>query len=809
MGGGGLVLQKFVQTFTASGSWTAPDGLAGPPAVYAWGPSGSSQAGTVGVSSGGAGGGGAFGGEPALGGVSAGTVLTVTIGAAGSGTATTVTGGSVTVQGNAGGNASGLGGGAAGTAGSNTEHEAGGLGGNGINGSSGCGGGGGGSAGSTGAGGTGGSGSAAAPGAGGAAGTGAAGPPSLAGKAGGVGATSTGPAAGNGTVPGSAAGGGSAGSSFAAAGTGAGGQVIIVWQVYAAIPAVHQHRGPSRAYTRGALVATVNQQAAPPPGTVQPRPTLTWPRRAAARALASFTPVTTVNPPPPGTVQPRPTLTWPRRALARALFRQGPGTVPCAQLVNSFEGGTSGTTISPANSGGASGNAFDVVSRTGTGVIQFDNTQAAHGSLSMKVQAATSGDIASCNWSTSLGMLGQLWFREYLYFTANPTANCRVFSYIIGATNCGTVSVNSSGQLIMLSSNSVTMFTFTAAIPLNQWFRIEGTIFNSTTAGQGTLRLYTSPDSVTPAEAHTSAANFNTAGSGNSAVWGIAFSAAVLGPYWIDDIAVSTCGFLGPAFSLAPGQLYRTAARRPPARAITGFTRPTAAAAVPGPPGTVQPRPTLTWPRRGPARAATGFIRPPAAAAAVPGPPGTVQPRPTLTWPRRVLGRALVRFAPPRGANATPAAGGAARPLQADSDRPWLKRRRVKWYRHGPALDSWYGSDLPAGVGSAYEAGRGLAGYGPDDADTAVPGGDSVSAEVPDASGQPDRRIRRRANLGERIRGSNRAGRPVWTRNPVVPAAGGTFDQQRSERLVNSYRLSRPLWRSDSEYPLPVVQRRK
>jgi hypothetical protein len=698
MPGGGILAQLLAQTFTANGSSTAPAYLAGPPIAVCWGPAGTAAAGTAGTGGGGGGGPG-LGAELALGGVAPGTVLTVTVPGLGAGTATTITGGSVTVTGNPGGNASVGTGGAAGTTSSNSTTFAGGLGGNGAAGGSGGGGGGGGSPGTTGAGGAGGAASGTTGGTAGAAGTGPAGPgASLAGAAGGAGGN-IGTGGSPGSAPGAAGGGGAASHG---AGAGQGGQAVIIYPLMVIIPAqpVRRPRG------RGQAAGGAGSPTPAGPGTAYAQRPGTLPR---------------------GRV----------RGRARAAWQQLTGAPPCLQLVNSFEGGTSGTTISPANSGGASGNAFDTVSLTGTGVLAFDNAHAAHGSLSLKAQAVTSGDMAAANWISSLGMHTQLWFREYLYFTANPTANCRVFSYLAAAANCATVSVNSLGQLIMLSSNAVTMFTFATAIPLNQWFRIEGTVFNSAAAGQGTLRLYTAPDSVTPAETHTSAANFNTLGSGNSADFGIAFSAAVLGPYWIDDVGVSTCGFLGPAFALAPAQQSRPVLRRRPARALARFIPVTVSSVAP------------------------------------------------------------------------PPAGGGLQLAGADSDRPWLKRRRVKWYRHGAPLNSWYGADIPAGVGSAYEAGRGLAGYGPDDADTALPREDTVSAEVPDAGQRADSRVRRRANLGERIRGSNRAGRPVWTRHPVVPAAGGAFDQQRSDRLVNSYRLPRPGWRSAREYPFPVVRRRQ
>ena len=216
------------QTFSSSGSWTAPGNLLpGSVQVYAWGEGGNGAAGSSSAHSGAGGGAGSLGGEPALGGITAGTVLTVTIGTGGTGTATTVTGGLVTVTGNVGGNASGITAGTGGTAPSNTVSFAGGAGGAGRGTTASAGGAGGGSAGSTGAGGAGTASTGPSATAGGTAGSGAAGPPSLAGATGGAGGADN--AAGSaGIAPGSGGGGGGDVGSQAA-GTGAAGQVIIIW----------------------------------------------------------------------------------------------------------------------------------------------------------------------------------------------------------------------------------------------------------------------------------------------------------------------------------------------------------------------------------------------------------------------------------------------------------------------------------------------------------------------------------------------------------------------------------------------------
>ena len=94
-----MMLGLFSQTWTASGSWTAPGNLAFPPLVYANGPAPPGSRARAAAGAARARAARAFGGEPALGGVAPGTVLIVTISA---GSATTVTGGSVTVQANAG-----------------------------------------------------------------------------------------------------------------------------------------------------------------------------------------------------------------------------------------------------------------------------------------------------------------------------------------------------------------------------------------------------------------------------------------------------------------------------------------------------------------------------------------------------------------------------------------------------------------------------------------------------------------------------------------------------------------------------------
>lgn len=219
-----------------------------------------------------------------------------------------------------------------------------------------------------------------------------------------------------------------------------------------------------------------------------------------------------------------------------------------ALVKNSVEGVASGTTITAANSGGASGDAFNVVTTGSGATTASDNTHAMHGTVSAKIAVGATSTTANLNWTTSVGTQSQIWFRTYLFATANPAAIIRMFAAITTSTLCGAVLITTTGALRWVNTAGTTILTTTNTIPLNAWCRVEGFLIGSATVGQVELKLFKVPDSIVATEILTSTANQNTNASPNDYRFGISAATTNAGPYWLDDMALSTTGYLGTSF---------------------------------------------------------------------------------------------------------------------------------------------------------------------------------------------------------------------------------------------------------------------
>ena len=93
---------------------------------------------------------------------------------------------------------------------------------------------------------------------------------------------------------------------------------------------------------------------------------------------------------------------------------------------NTFEGGTNGTAITTANSGGASGDAFDAVPN-GTGItVTYDNAWKLNGSLSGKiVQTSTGTGLFKYSWATGQSDISFFFGFKYTVAAGNLFGNLR------------------------------------------------------------------------------------------------------------------------------------------------------------------------------------------------------------------------------------------------------------------------------------------------------------------------------------------------------------------------------------------------
>ena len=224
-----------------------------------------------------------------------------------------------------------------------------------------------------------------------------------------------------------------------------------------------------------------------------------------------------------------------------------------AEATANFELGTNGNDILTSDAGSAT--AWDVRTNNGVGnTIKYDNAHA-YGTLAGKFDR--SGDTAAAcrmGWTTGIGTLTDWFGRIYLYATANPGANYRVVFDLTGGSHI--VFVTSSGTIQSYDTVGGLLYTTTNSIALNQWVRIEWHWIHSTTVGQGELKLFNNPDSATPTETQTSAANKNTGANTSNLTFGLSDGGSSAGPIWLDNIVAGASSYAGSVFGLPPRSQY-------------------------------------------------------------------------------------------------------------------------------------------------------------------------------------------------------------------------------------------------------------
>jgi hypothetical protein len=158
---------------------------------------------------------------------------------------------------------------------------------------------------------------------------------------------------------------------------------------------------------------------------------------------------------------------------------------------NTQEGGTNTTTVSTANSGGASGNAFNTIS----GTPVFDNTAGqVEGTMGMKF--AVGGTLAALyvGWdSTTLTTAPTtVYGRCYYWSSIHPGSSLRLIEFMNGATVLGYLGISNTVSKITWYNSANTAATATGSgFTLSTFYRIEFTFtVATTTTGSASAAFY-------------------------------------------------------------------------------------------------------------------------------------------------------------------------------------------------------------------------------------------------------------------------------------------------------------------------------
>jgi hypothetical protein len=258
-----------------------------------------------------------------------------------------------------------------------------------------------------------------------------------------------------------------------------------------------------------------------------------------------------------------------------------------ALLQNTFEGQDDGTVITLANSGGGSGDAFNVVNATGT--REFDDGIVLRGSraLLLGTNGSTSPYVGwnNSSWTPAATVYSRVYFRV----SAIPTSSSTIMTF--RGTDGTTAVIASDVRLTNLAKLAIripttTQHTSLTTIEVNTWYRLEMRVeaaSSTHTRARGRLFYGSNIEGSTPDEAW---GNNTTFPGGDGAVGGL-MSGWLGGPgvasnLSIDDLSFSDVDWIG---SSAPPP----APLDTPVVTVTDETGPTTTS---GTDGSI----TVTWP---------------------------------------------------------------------------------------------------------------------------------------------------------------------------------------------------------------------
>jgi hypothetical protein len=227
-------------------------------------------------------------------------------------------------------------------------------------------------------------------------------------------------------------------------------------------------------------------------------------------------------------------------------------------LINNFNGGPAGTTLTTANTGQLGDNAFNSITTAASATIVFAdagvnalNRPTAQFVMELAT-TGTSGQSVAASWSTSMGAQAQIWTRFYVYFSSiSPSTNDRIiFSAFSGITMEMSVLLQTAttpNSLYVKDKAGATVFGGTSFVA-GVWNRVEMNV--NFTAGSTSLFVYADPgadgldysDSITQTGANYGGATCNLFPLGLA----VGYSEATP-PTYFSNWQLNNTGFPGPA----------------------------------------------------------------------------------------------------------------------------------------------------------------------------------------------------------------------------------------------------------------------
>jgi hypothetical protein len=215
-------------------------------------------------------------------------------------------------------------------------------------------------------------------------------------------------------------------------------------------------------------------------------------------------------------------------------------------LANTLDGGTQGTAMTTLNTGGTSGDAFNVFTSPAP---VFDNTHAHSGTFSMLCATAATPVALRAEWTTLGSITGDAWVRGYFWFPSVLATQCTILGFRSGSGGLiSQITIEPTTMHLRLeySSLGTNVGSTATGLATGQWVRVE-VRFNPF-GGALEAWFYNTPDAAIGSPTDHVASSGGTAQGGFDQLRiGVATTPAPASySLWIDDLAVSTSAQIGP-----------------------------------------------------------------------------------------------------------------------------------------------------------------------------------------------------------------------------------------------------------------------